>query len=134
MMSASRYDIGTIVIADNILLRPGKLTKDEHQSMQEHTHLGAKTLSNPLSYLLRVGSFCCHYISCNGATGLVILTDCRSMNLPIEARIVPLVDVFDALTSERPYKKTWFVKDEIAPVIEQSGLHFDPSLFTLFAA
>lgn len=130
MMAAPMHDIGKIGIPDNILLKPGKLTADEYEVMKTHAQIGAEILSNPSSYLIELAHSVAitHHEKWDGSgypNGLA------GEDIPIEGRIIALVDVFDALTSERPYKRAWSTEEAIAFMKEQSGKHFDPSLIPL---
>jgi len=130
MMAAPMHDLGKIGISDSILLKPGKLTADEYEIMKNHTHIGAEILSNPKSHLIELAHSVAisHHEKWDG-TGYPY--GLSGENIPIEGRIVALADVFDALTSERPYKKSWSIEDALEHIKEQSGLHFDPYLVIL---
>jgi putative two-component system response regulator len=127
MMAAPMHDIGKIGIADNILLKPGKLTAEEYEIMKTHAQIGGEILSNPSSYLIELAHSVAmtHHEKWDG-TGYP--NGLSGEEIPIEGRIVALVDVFDALTSERPYKKAWSTEKAINYIMEQSGKHFDPAL------
>ncbi|MCB5160973.1 response regulator [Marinomonas algarum] len=130
MMAAPMHDIGKIGIADSILLKPGKLTADEYDIMKTHAQIGAEILSNPSSYLIELAHSVAitHHEKWDGSgypNGLA------GEDIPIEGRIVALVDVFDALTSERPYKRAWSVEEAVNFIKEQSGKHFDPALIPI---
>jgi putative two-component system response regulator len=127
MMAAPMHDIGKIGIADNILLKPGKLTADEYEVMKTHVDIGAEILSNPRSYLIELARTMAltHHEKWDGSgypNGLA------EDNIPIEGRLIAVADVFDALTSERPYKKAWPIDDAVNYIFEQSGKHFDPAI------
>lgn len=133
MMAAPMHDIGKIGIADNILLKPGKLTKDEYEVMKTHTHIGATILSDPKSDLIKLARSVAitHHEKWDGSGYPYGLS---GNDIPIEGRIVALADVFDALTSERPYKKAWSIQEAIDHLKSQSGQHFDPSLVDILIA
>jgi putative two-component system response regulator len=132
MLHASpMHDIGKIGIPDAILLKPGKLTPDEWMVMQTHTSIGGDILSGDTSDLLRMAREIAlsHHEKWDGSgypNGLV------GEAIPITGRIVALADVFDALTSERPYKKAWSVDDTLQLIRTESGRHFDPQLVNCF--
>lgn len=130
MMAAPMHDIGKIGIPDNILLKPGKLTTEEYEVMKGHAQIGGKILSNPSSHLIELAHSVAitHHEKWDG-TGYP--NGLSGDAIPIEGRIVALVDVFDALTSERPYKKAWSTEEAIHYITEQSGKHFDPDLVPL---
>lgn len=129
--AAPMHDIGKIGIADHILLKPGKLTEDEFEIMKTHPLIGAEIIGKSDSRLLQLARNVAlhHHEKWNG-TGYPY--GLKATDIPIEARIVAIADVFDALTSERPYKKAWPVQDAIHYIEEQSGEHFDPELASLF--
>ncbi|MBE9516823.1 MAG: response regulator [Proteobacteria bacterium] len=125
------HDIGKIGIPDSILLKPGKLDKEEWQTMMTHAEIGAEILSGHHSELLRMASDIAmtHHEKWDGGgypRGLC------GENIPLVGRIVAIADVFDALTSERPYKKAWPVDEAVAEINRSSGSHFDPQLVKIF--
>jgi putative two-component system response regulator len=127
MMAAPMHDIGKIGIADRILLKPGKLSDEEYAEMKKHAEIGAEILANSHSRLIQLAHSVAlsHHEKWDGSgypRGL------KGENIPIEGRIVAIADVFDALTSERPYKKAWSVEDALEFIKSQSGKHFDPAL------
>jgi putative two-component system response regulator len=127
MMAAPMHDIGKIGIEDSILLKPGKLTDDEYKIMKTHVDIGAEILSNPRSYLIELARIMAltHHEKWDG-TGYP--NGLAENNIPIEGRLIAVADVFDALTSERPYKKAWPIDDAVSYIFEQSGKHFDPAI------
>ncbi|WP_430460646.1 HD-GYP domain-containing protein [Thalassolituus sp. LLYu03] len=129
--AAPMHDIGKIGIPDAILLKPGKLDPDEWAIMQTHARIGAEIIGDDGSRLLNMAReiALCHHEKWDGSgypQGL------QGESIPVEARIVAIADVFDALTSERPYKKAWSIEDATALIRGQSGQHFDPSLVDVF--
>ncbi len=132
MLHASpMHDIGKIGIPDRILLKPGKLEGEEWETMMTHTTIGAEILSGHDSELMRLAAEIAlsHHEKWDGSgypRGLA------GTDIPEAGRIVALCDVFDALTSERPYKKAWSIEDTVAHLRAQSGLHFDPAMVELF--
>ena len=129
--AAPMHDVGKIGIPDAILQKPGKLDPDEWQIMQRHAEIGAEIIGEDGSDLLNMARDVAlyHHEKWDGSgypRGL------KGENIPIAARIVALADVFDALTSERPYKKAWPVKQATDLIREQSGQHFDPQLVQAF--
>jgi len=132
LLSASMmHDLGKIGIPDEILLKPGKLTIEEFEIMKTHTTIGAELLSKSDSQLLILAETIAlsHHEKWNGSgypKGL------SGTEIPLEARIVAIADVFDALTSERPYKKAWSVEDTINLIQSEKGKHFDPELVDAF--
>ena len=125
------HDIGKIGIPDKILLKPGKLDSDEWKVMQSHAQIGADILGIDKSEILREARICAltHHEKWDGSgypNGL------KALEIPIYGRIAAVSDVFDALTSERPYKKAWSVKNAITLIISEKGKHFQPELIDVF--
>lgn len=124
------HDVGKIGIRDPILLKPGKLTPEEFEIMKTHVSLGVEILSKS-SWLVGardVVEF--HHEKYDGSgypQGL------KGEAIPLNARIFAIVDVFDALTSKRPYKESWTIIDSITMLELGSGSHFDPQLVKVFA-
>ncbi|KPQ29011.1 MAG: putative two-component system response regulator [Marinobacter excellens HL-55] len=129
--AAPMHDVGKIGIPDAILQKPGKLDPDEWAVMQRHAEIGAEIIGEDGSNLLHMAREVAlnHHEKWDGSgypKGL------KGSDIPISARIVALADVFDALTSERPYKKAWAVEDATDLIRAQSGKHFDPNLVEVF--
>lgn len=124
------HDVGKIGIRDPILLKPGKLTQEEFEIMKTHVSLGVDILSKSswLGGARDVVEF--HHEKYDGSGYLQGL---KSEAIPLNARIFAIVDVFDALTSKRPYKESWTAVDAIAALKRDSGSHFDPQLVSVFA-
>lgn len=123
--AAPMHDIGKVGIPDAILLKPGRLTAEEFDVMKQHPKIGHDLLIIGNSLLLRTAaeiSFTHHekYDGSGYPNGLV------GENIPLFGRIVAVADVFDALTSERPYKKAWSIEDASALLREGANQHFDP--------
>jgi putative two-component system response regulator len=134
MLNASpMHDIGKIGIPDGILLKPGPLTPDERDIMQTHTTIGADILSGSGDELLDMARDIAlsHHEKWDG-TGYP--HQLAGTDIPQAARIVAITDVFDALTSERPYKKAWQVSDAVAFMASKAGEQFDPELWHQFTA
>ncbi|KPA15548.1 chemotaxis protein CheY [Candidatus Magnetomorum sp. HK-1] len=129
--ASSMHDVGKIGIPDGILLKPGKLDKDEFEIMKTHTIIGGKLLADIDSDLCRMAEQIAltHHEKWNGKgypNGL------SKEDIPIEGRITAVADVFDALTSVRPYKEAWTVEKSVNLLIEEKGEHFDPKIVDLF--
>lgn len=129
--AAPMHDVGKIGIPDAVLRKPGKLDADEWAVMRQHVSIGANIIGEHPSGLLRMAQRIAltHHEKWDGSgypKGLA------GEDIPIEGRIVAIADVFDALTSERPYKQAWPVEEAVAFLREQSGQHFDPDLVELF--
>ena len=125
------HDVGKIGIRDPILLKPGKLTREEFEVMKTHVSLGVDILSKSswLSGARDVVEF--HHEKYDGSGYLQGL---KGEAIPLNARIFAIVDVFDALTSKRPYKESWAALDAIAMLERDSGSHFDPRLVRVFVS
>jgi len=129
--AAPMHDIGKIGIADHILLKPGKFEPAEWEIMQTHSQIGADILSDDDSDLMKMAHQIAltHHEKWNGKgypNGLV------GEDIPLVGRLCALADVFDALTSVRPYKKAWSVEDSVKLIKEERGEHFDPHLVDYF--
>lgn len=125
------HDVGKIGIPDKILLKPGKLDDDEWVVMKSHTTMGGQILSGGTSELMKMSETIAmtHHEKWDGSgypKGL------KGEDIPLEGRIVAVADVFDALTSDRPYKKAWAVEKSVALIEEESGKHFDPQVASAF--
>lgn len=125
------HDIGKIGIPDSILLKPGKFEPQEWETMKTHAAIGAKLLEGDDSDLLRMAREIAltHHEKWDG-TGYP--NGLSGENIPEAGRIAALADVFDALTSERPYKKAWTVEAAWDLIKENRGKHFDPDLVNIF--
>ncbi|RTL28594.1 MAG: response regulator [Burkholderiales bacterium] len=131
LTAAPMHDIGKIGIPDQILLKPGPLTPEEWVVMKRHPVIGAEIIGEHSSSLLKMARqiAMCHHEKWDGSgypAGL------KAEGIPIEARIVTVADVFDALTTERPYKKAWTVEAALDVLHKDAGKHFDPKLVELF--
>lgn len=132
MLNASpMHDIGKIGIPDNILLKPDKLTPDEWAIMKTHTTIGADILKGHHSDLMQMAGEIAitHHEKWDGSgypKGL------KGKEIPQVGRIVAVADVFDALTTARPYKKAWPVEEAVQYINDNKGTHFDPQLVELF--
>jgi putative two-component system response regulator len=127
------HDIGKIGVADHILTKPGPLTKAEFDEIKRHPEIGARIIGEHAheSRLFELASVIAltHHEKWNG-TGYP--QGLRGEEIPIHGRIVALADVFDALTSRRPYKDPWPLDKTIAHLQQQAGRHFDPKLVEQF--
>ena len=131
--AAPMHDIGKIGIPDRILLKPDALNDEEWAIMKRHTEFGAEIIGEHPSKLLQMAKEVAiyHHEKWDG-TGYPI--GLKGKDIPLSARIVAIADVFDALTSERPYKPAWDESQAILFLEEQSGKHFDPELVPHFIA
>ena len=124
------HDVGKIGIPDAILLKPGKLTQEEFLVIQQHTTIGANILSGDHPLILASQKIALsHHEKWDGSgypQGLA------GEKIPLFARVCALVDVFDALMSERPYKEPWPLEKVLALIKEEVGSHFDPHVVDSF--
>jgi HD-GYP domain-containing protein (c-di-GMP phosphodiesterase class II) len=125
--AAPLHDIGKVAIPDSILRKPAKLTPEEFEEMKKHTVYGAKMLANAESRLLRLAAKVAvgHHEWYDG-TGYPHAL--KGDQISIEARIVTVADVFDALSSKRVYKGEWTVEDALKYIEERAGQQFDPKV------
>lgn len=125
------HDIGKIAIPDSILLKKERLTPEEFETMKRHTVLGHALLKDTTSVYLAEGAVIAlsHHEKWDGSGYPFGLA---GTDIPLSGRIVGLVDVFDALMSQRPYKEAWSPKWALELIIDQRGKHFDPQLVDLF--
>ncbi|WP_342618232.1 HD domain-containing phosphohydrolase [Rhodoferax sp. GW822-FHT02A01] len=121
------HDIGKIGVPDGILLKPGPLDAAEWETMCMHPIIGAEILSGHDSSLLRMAHdiALCHHEKWDGSGYPHGLAE---TDIPLAARIVAVADVFDALTSKRPYKAAWPVSRALAEMDRMAGAHLDPAL------
>lgn len=134
--AAPLHDIGKVGIADNILLKPGKLTAEEFEIMKTHAMIGANTLltvSNryPKNTFVNMGIAIAraHHEKWDGSgypDGLA------GEDIPLAGRIMALADVYDALRSKRPYKEPFSHEKSCAIILEGKGTHFDPAVIDAF--
>ena len=129
--AAPFHDAGKVAIPDNILNKPGKLELDEWEVMKSHAIKGYEIFKNSTRPILKMAATIAkeHHEYWNGKgypDGLV------GEEISIAGRIVILADVFDALTSERVYKKAWSIEDAVAFIEEQSGEMFEPKIVDIF--
>lgn len=125
------HDIGKVALADNILLKPGKLTPEEFEIMKSHTVYGGRILEGAHSKILQIAHKMSlyHHEKWNG---LGYPKGLKGEDIPLEARIVTVADVFDALCVFRVYKKAWRTDDAYTYIVEESGKAFDPQVVTAF--
>ncbi|SEE07025.1 response regulator [Pseudomonas anguilliseptica] len=129
--AAPMHDVGKIGIPNAVLRKPGKLDEQEWAVMRQHVEIGARIIGEHASGLLRTAQRIAlsHHEKWDG-TGYP--NGLSGEDIPLEGRIVAIADVFDALTSVRPYKTAWSVEEAVGLLREESGKHFDPQLVELF--
>ena len=126
---AQLHDIGKMGIPDNILLKPGPLSQGESEIMRRHPQY-ARDLLSPIEYLRPAIEIpYCHHEKWDGSgypNGL------KAEEIPLAARVFAVVDVWDALTSDRPYRPAWSEEVALEYIQQQSGRHFDPAVVEAF--
>lgn len=134
------HDIGKVGIRDGILLKPGKLTTEEFNEMKQHTTFGAKVLRSSEENLCKRGKSMfslgieiaeAHHEKWDGSGYPMGM---KETEIPLSARIVAIADVFDALTSKRPYKEAFPIEDAFRIIEEGRCNHFDPKIVDVFLA
>jgi putative two-component system response regulator len=129
--AARLHDVGKIGISDLILLKKGKLTDEEFTIVKTHTTIGSQLLDGGHSEMIQIAQRIArsHHERWDGRgypDGL------KEDETPVEARLLAVADVFDALTHDRPYKNAWPVAEAVAEIQSQSGKHFDPQIVEVF--
>ena len=123
------HDIGKMGVPDSVLLKPGTLNEREWEIMHRHPEY-AKELLEPIMYLRQVLDIpYCHHEKWDGTGYPRRLT---GEQIPLAARLFAVVDVWDALTSDRPYRPAWSKEKALAYITEQKGRHFDPQAVEMF--
>ena len=123
------HDMGKMGVPDGILLKPGGLTDEEWVTMRQHPQVAFDMLS-PITYLRPVLDIpYCHHEKWDG-TGYP--RGLKGEQIPLAARLFAVVDVYDALTSDRPYRKAWSNENALDYLRKQAGTHFDPKAVELF--
>ncbi len=131
-MASPLHDIGKIGVPDHILLKKGRLSDEEQVIMRQHVEFGVEMLGNHPAPLLKTAcSIAQHHHEKWDGSGYPLAL--AGEKIPVEARIVAICDVFDALTSVRPYKVAWTVDKAVEYLHDNAGSHFDPNLVNLFA-
>ena len=125
--AATLHDVGKIGLPDAILRKPGKLTDDEVQIMRVHAALGAELLSGSSSPLLILAQEIAHTHH-ERWDGTGYPEKLAGEAIPLSGRIAAVCDVYDALSSARPYKRAWTTDEVLAEIESQRGKHFDPAV------
>ncbi len=131
LYAAPMHDVGKLGIPDRILLKPGPLTPEERKIMNRHTTIGAEILAKSTSPVIQMGQMVAltHHERWDGQgypKGL------SGEEIPIEARICSVVDFFDALTSDRPYRGAMPADEVVQMILAESGKAFDPAVVDVF--
>ena len=130
-LASPMHDVGKIAIPDSILLKPGRLTKEEFAVIKTHTDIGYKILGGSKRLLLKEAAIISYtHHECWNGTGYP--RGLAGEDIPLSGRITTLADIFDALCSERVYKKAWPVEEVFSHMIKESGKLFDPYLVKVF--
>ncbi len=129
MIGSFLHDIGKIGISDAILLKPGKLTAEEFEVMKSHVTIGVDILRNSSWVSQAISIVGCHHEKFDG-TGYP--NGIKGESIPLEARLFAIVDVFDALTTRRPYKEPRSLEESLQIMRHDNGRHFDPAIFAGF--
>jgi len=129
-IAAPMHDVGKIGISDSILLKPGKLTAEEFEIMKTHTRIGMTILSGKDEMITAARDIAGSHHERWDGTGYPM--GLSGDNIPLLARVCAVADVFDALTSERPYKEPWSVIEATDWITSKSGEHFDPNVVRAF--
>ncbi len=130
-LTAPLHDIGKIGIPDKILLKPARLDQDEKKIMDQHTLFAKQLISSHESPLIQMAKTIAlnHHERWDGEG---YPEKIKGESIPIEGRITAIADVFDALTTQRPYKKAWPFAEAVHYIKDQAGHAFDPALVTVF--
>ena len=134
--SAQLHDVGKITISDVILNKQGKLTNEEFDSMKSHCIEGEKTIDRIISktsddgFLLHAKRFAGYHHEKWDGTGYP--RKLNGLEIPLEGRLMAIADVYDALISERPYKKAFPHEQAVEIINKDSGTHFDPKIVEVF--
>jgi HD-GYP domain-containing protein (c-di-GMP phosphodiesterase class II) len=130
-LASVMHDLGKIGVSDLVLLKPGKLTDEEFTLIKTHTEIGYRILCGSRSPLLEIAAVIAltHHEKYDGSG---YPRQLAGEEIPIEGRIAAVADVFDALTSNRVYRKSWSVDQTLALIVREKGSHFDPLCVELF--
>lgn len=138
LRASSLHDIGKIAISDVVLKKPGSLTKEEYDDMKQHSKIGGDMIqkiieeTQPEEFLLYAKDMALlHHEKWDG-TGYPM--GLKGEEIPIYVRILSIADVFDALTSVRPYKKAFTLQEAMSIMLDERGEFFSPELFDIFQA
>jgi len=133
LYASPMHDLGKIGIPDHILRKPAKLDPAEWEIMKQHTVIGATILKDSDAEFIRMGEAVArnHHEKWDGSG---YPNQLKGTDIPIASRIAAIADVFDALTSKRPYKEPFSVEKSLAIIKEGSGSHFDPDVVDAFFA
>jgi len=134
--SARLHDIGKITVPDSILNKPGKLTPEEYEIMKRHVEAGEHIIDKIMErtheelFWTKAKVFASYHHERWDGTGYP--RGLKGENIPLQGRILAVVDVYDALVSERSYKKAFTHEEAVNTIISESGKHFDPKIIEVF--
>ena len=134
--SARLHDLGKIVISDSILNKPGPLTDEEYKAMKMHTVEGERIINNAIEqtgdaeFLRNAKTIAAYHHECWDGSGYPY--GLKGTDIPLQGRIMAVIDVYDALVSERPYKKAFSHEEAMEIIKKGSGKHFDPAITKVF--
>jgi putative two-component system response regulator len=136
VLSSQLHDVGKVSIRDSILLKQGRLTKEEYEEMKQHTVFGMSiigrmmenTAENEFLQFAKIMAVS-HHEKWDGSGYPFGL---RGLDIPLQGRLMSIVDVYDALTNDRPYKKAFTHEESMAMLEEGAGSHFDPLICEVF--
>jgi len=138
IMSSQLHDVGKVAIRDSILMKPGKLTDEEFEEMKKHTISGVDIIrgiednTQENAFLKYAGALTASHHERWDGTGYPYRL--KGSEIPLMGRLMAIVDVYDALTNDRPYKKAFSHEDSLEIIKEGIGLQFDPSIANVFLA
>jgi len=136
LMSAQLHDVGKIAVKDSILNKPGKLTPEEFEEVKKHTTFGGEVIDKIMestsehTFLIYAKTFALTHHEKWDGTGYPKCL--KGENIPILGRLMAIADVYDALCSDRPYKKAFSHDEAVRIISEGKGTHFDPVLSDMF--
>ena len=134
--SARLHDLGKIVISDSILNKPGPLTEEEFKTMKMHSIAGERIIEKAIQqtgdaeFLYNAKMIAAYHHECWDGTGYPY--GLKGTDIPLQGRLMAIIDVYDALVSERPYKKAFSHNEALDIIIKGSAKHFDPNITKVF--
>jgi len=134
--SARLHDLGKIVISDSILNKPGPLTEEEFKTMKMHSIAGERIIEKAIQqtgdaeFLYNAKMIAAYHHECWDGTGYPY--GLKGTDIPLQGRLMAIIDVYDALVSERPYKKAFSHNEALEIIINGSAKHFDPNITKVF--